>query len=86
MTLDALNTAGPQGADEFIYSSYVSTSTGLPDGDLDFSTVNVGFRYSGKDFGYSLYAVPEDTGLTEIRTLTGGELIEIVNGQIISIT
>jgi hypothetical protein len=86
MTLDLLNTAGPQDADEFIYSSYLNTSTGLPDGDVEFSTVGVGFRYSGKNFGYSLYAVPEDTGLTEIRTLTGGELIEIVNGQIISIT
>lgn len=86
MTLDPLNTAGPQGPDEFIYSSYVSTSTGLVDGDLDFSTVNVGFKYSGKNFGYSLYAVPEDTGLTELRTINGGEILEIVNGQIVSIT
>ena len=85
MTIDAFSTAGPQDADEFIYASYLGSSTGLAVGTMDFSTVGVGFRYSGKNYNYTLYAVPEETGLTEIRTINGGEIIEVVNGQIISI-
>jgi len=84
LTLDALGTAGPQDADEFIYSTYLATSTGLPDGEVDFSCPGFGVRYDGKNYNYTLYAVPEETGLTQSLVLDG-QTLEIVNGQIISV-
>ena len=85
LTLDALNTAGPQEADEFIYSTYLSSSTGAADGDYDFSSAGFGVRYEGKNYNYTLYAVPEETGLTSTEVIDG-RTFEIVNGQIVSIT
>lgn len=52
---------GPGDADEFIYSSFLASSTSLTAGQLDFSTIGVGFRYSGTNYSYGLYAVPEPT-------------------------
>ena len=58
MTLDAFSTQGPQGADEVIFSNYLSTSTGTFDGAYDFSTTGYGVRMGSTDYNYALYAVP----------------------------
>ena len=59
LTLNGANTEGPQDADEFVYSFFVSTSSGLSDGDVEFSSIGVGVRYLGTNYSYGLYAVPD---------------------------
>ena len=85
LTLDAPGTEGPQDADETVFSSYLSHSTGRPDDFIVFSTTQVGFQYAGQKFQYGLYAVPEAAGVTG-TTILDGRTLSIVNGIIVDIT
>ena len=84
MVLDELGTEGPQNADEVIFSSYLTHSTGQPDDHVVFSTTQVGFQYAGDKFQYGLYAVPESSGITTDRTV-GSSVLQIRNGIITGI-
>lgn len=80
-------TQGPMDPDEQIFSSYVSTSTGLNDNDVMFSTPNVGFQYSNKRYNYSLYAVPDGAaGINTSFVAANGTTFEIKDGLIIGMT
>ena len=86
LTLDpGVNTEGPQDADEVIFASYLTHSTGQPDDHVNFSTTTVGFQYAGKAFKYGLYAVPETEGVTG-TTIVDGKVFTIANGIIVDIT
>ena len=84
MTLESLGTEGPQDADEVIFSSYLGSSTGKPDDYMHFSTVTVGFQYSGTEYSYGLYAVPENVGLST-SVAVSGTTFTIENGLIVGI-
>ena len=85
MSLSVSGSEGPQDADEVIFSSYLTHSTGKPDDFMVFSTTNVGFTYDGQNYSYGLYAVPGESGVTTTTTI-GTSTFEIVNGIIVSIT
>lgn len=85
LTLDGGGTEGPQDADEVIFSSYLTHSTGQPDNHVVFSTTNVGFQYAGDQFKYGLYAVPDESGITTSATV-GSTVFEIKNGIIVGLT
>ena len=85
LTLDGASTEGPQDADEVIFSSYLTHSTGQPDDHIVFSTTNVGFQYAGDQFNYGLYAVPETSGITT-DWVSGSSVLQIRNGIIVDIT
>ena len=80
-----VSTEGPQDADEVIFSSYLTHSTGQPDNHVVFSTTNVGFQYAGDQFKYGLYAVPDESGITTSATV-GSTVFEIKNGIIVGLT
>ena len=84
LLLEGVNTEGPQDADEAIFASYLASSTGKPGGDLHFSSVTVGFQYSGVAYSYGLYAVPENVGLTT-SAVVSGVTFTIENGLIVGI-
>lgn len=84
LTEDALNTEGPRDADEAIFASYLGSSTGKPDGFMNFSSATVGFQYSGTPYSYGLYAVPENVGLTTSADISG-TTFTIENGLIVGI-
>ena len=84
LTIEPVNTEGPQDADEAIFASYLASSTGKPDGDLHFSSATVGFQYSGTPYSYGLYAVPENVGLTT-SAVVSGVTFTIENGLIVGI-
>ena len=85
LTLDGASTEGPQDADEVIFSSYLTHSTGQSDDHIVFSTTNVGFQYAGDQFSYGLYAVPETSGITT-DWVSGSSVLQIRNGIIVDIT
>ena len=79
MTINPTGTEGPQDADEVIFASYFTHSTGKPDDFINFSTTQIGFQYAGEPFQYGLYAVPSsvsdnkenlDVGIVSARTYT----------------
>ena len=85
MTEEALSTEGPRDADEAIFASYLGSSTGKADGYMNFSSATVGFQYSGTEYSYGLYAVPENVGLTT-SAVVSGTTFTIENGLIVGIT
>ena len=85
MTENLSAAEGPKEADETIFSSYLTHSTGKPDDFINFSTTTVGFQYAAEQFQYGLYAVPEAAGVTA-TTIVDGTTFTIVNGVIVDIT
>ena len=85
MVYQVSGSEGPQDADELIFSSYFTHSTGQPDDHVNFSTTQIGFQYDGDLFQYGLYAVPEAAGVTA-TTIVDGTTFTIVNGVIVDIT
>lgn len=85
MTENLVAAEGPKDADEVIFSSYLTHSTGKPDDFVNFSTIEVGFQYDSKPYKYGLYAVPEAAGVTG-TTILDGRTLSIVNGIIVDIT
>jgi len=85
MSLSVGGSEGPQDADEVIFASYLTHSTGKQDDFMVFSTTNVGFTYDSQNYSYGLYAVPGEAGITTTTTI-GASTFEIVNGIIVNIT
>ena len=86
MTLDGTE-QGPQEADEIVFSSYLGQSTGKPDNFLVFSTTNVGFRYSGSNYNYGLYAVPDTAaGINTSFVAANGTTFDIRDGLIVGMS
>lgn len=77
-------TEGPQDADEVIFASYFSHSTGQADDYINFSTTQIGFQYAGESFQYGLYAVPTNVGVTTDVT-AGAVTFTIENGIIVGV-
>lgn len=85
LTLEVPGNEGPQDADETVFASYLSHSTGQPDDHIVFSTTQVGFQYSGQKYQYGLYAVPETAGLSG-NIVVDGNIHTYVNGILVSVT
>ena len=83
--LKALNAEAIDSTHVVIEFSDYLTNVGVPAEYIINPGLVISAVESGTNYGYSLYAVPEETGLTETRVIDGLTL-EIINGQIVSIT